>query len=168
MRFSLPSPELSIGFTQTILVRLHDNSIWQSSNEGYTWSQVHPEERFLAFYHHPHSPDRAYLLTSGSAFYATTDFGRSWNKFDTPNPPNTFRAQVLRFQPDADRLIWIGNQDCDKLFANCRAQAHYSRDNGRHWTHIEDYVVNCAWATDTKLHADPTEIICESYQKKEG
>lgn len=29
-------------------------------------------------------------------------------------------------------------------------------------------MVNCAWATDTKLNADPTEILCESYKKKEG
>ena len=54
------------------------------------------------------------------------------------------------------------------MSGNCHAEAQWSRDNGRRWTPIDSYVVNCAWAKDTKLNADPTEILCESYQKKEG
>ena len=55
------------------------------------------------------------------------------------------------------------------LFEDCHAEAWYTRDNGRSWHPIEKYVViDCAWALDTKLNADPTEILCESYQKKEG
>lgn len=154
---------------QTILVRLLDNTIWQSSNEGYSWHQLYPGERLLAFYHHPHSSDRAYIITPTRDYYATTDFGRSWNKFTAPSVPNTFKAQVLRFQPISDNLIWTGNVDCDQgFFENCHAEAHYTRDNGRTWRFVEKYVVNCAWATDTKLNADPTEILCESYAKKEG
>ncbi|KAF8909112.1 vacuolar protein sorting/targeting protein 10 [Mucidula mucida] len=153
----------------TILARLDDNTIWQSSNEGYTWNQLFPEENFLAFYHHPYSDDRAYLITSTKTFYSTTDSGRSWNKFFAPNPPNTFRAQVLRFQPDSDKLIWTGNNNCEGgMTSDCHAEAHWSRDNGRKWTIVDKYVVNCAWARDTRLKADPTEILCESYQKKEG
>ncbi|KAK7456441.1 vacuolar protein sorting/targeting protein PEP1 [Stygiomarasmius scandens] len=154
--------------SQTILVRLRDGTIWQSSNEGYTWNQIEKDENFVAFYHHPYSDDRAYLLTSKNYIYTTTDTGRSWNKVDTPNPPNTFRAQVLRFQPtNSDHLIWVGDKDCDTL-NECRAEAHYSSNNGKKWEFIERYVVNCAWAADTKLQADPTEIICESYSIKRG
>ncbi|KAK0452799.1 vacuolar protein sorting/targeting protein 10, partial [Desarmillaria tabescens] len=152
----------------TILVRLEDNSIWQSSNEGYTWNHLFPEESFLAFYHHPYSSDRAYLITSGTKYYTTTDTGRTWNPLSAPTPPNTFRAQVLRFHPDSDKLIWIGNKNCDNIFDDCHAEAQYTRDNGRNWYFVENYVVNCAWAIDTKLNADPTEILCESYQKKGG
>lgn len=54
------------------------------------------------------------------------------------------------------------------MFEDCHATAWYSRDHGRNWKQIEEYVVNCAWASDTKLNADPTEILCESYQRKEG
>jgi hypothetical protein len=54
------------------------------------------------------------------------------------------------------------------LFEDCHAAAFYTRDNGRNWNSIDEYVVNCAWALDSKLDADPTEIICESYQQKEG
>ncbi|KAE9387475.1 Oligoxyloglucan reducing end-specific cellobiohydrolase [Gymnopus androsaceus JB14] len=153
----------------TILVRLYDKTIWQSRNEGYTWNQLMPKHQFVAFYHHPHSSDRAYLLTNGKTFFSTTNSGRSWNMREAPAPPNTFRAPVLRFQPSADNLIWTGNVDCGMgLFENCHAEAWYTRDNGRKWDSIEKYVVNCAWALDTKLNADPTKILCESYQTKEG
>jgi hypothetical protein len=36
--------------SRTILVRLLDLSILQSSNEGYTWDHLFPEETFLAFH----------------------------------------------------------------------------------------------------------------------
>ncbi len=122
----------------------------------------------MAFYHHPYSADRAYLITSTTKYFTTTDTGRSWNPLNAPTPPNTFRAQVLRFHPDSDKLIWTGNRNCENIFDDCHAEAQYTRNNGRNWDLVEKYVVNCAWATDTKLNADPTEIICESYQKKGG
>lgn len=149
---------------------MEDQSIWQSSNEGYTWDQKFPEEHFLAFYHHKYTSDRAYLITKSEKFFTTTDSGRTWNPLKAPTPPNTFRAQVIRFHPDeSDRIIWTGNRDCDgPLARNCHAEAQYSRDNGRNWVFVENYVVNCAWAKDTKLDADPTEILCESYRDKTG
>uniref|UniRef100_A0A0W0FD49 VPS10 domain-containing protein n=1 Tax=Moniliophthora roreri TaxID=221103 RepID=A0A0W0FD49_MONRR len=154
--------------SKTLLVRLHNLAIYQSSNEGYTWQQIHPEERFLAFYHHPYSNERAYLITAENRMYVTTDTGRSWNKMETPTPPNRFRVPVLRFQPESDRIIWTGSVNCEGSQQGCHAEAHWSRNNGRAWTLIDKYVVNCAWAADTKLQADPTEIVCESWQQKEG
>lgn len=148
---------------------MDDGGIWQSSNEGYTWDHKFDDEQFVAFYHHKHSSGRAYLLTSSTKFYTTTDSGRTWNPLYAPTPPNTFRAQILRFHTDSDRLIWIGNKDCEGAFpSNCHAEAQYSRDNGRTWTFVENYVQNCAWATDARINADPTEILCESYQHKSG
>ena len=44
----------------------------------------------------------------------------------------------------------------------------YSRDNGRRWTTIDEYVQNCAWARDARLAADPNEILCESFRDKKG
>ncbi|KAJ6485837.1 Oligoxyloglucan reducing end-specific cellobiohydrolase [Mycena sanguinolenta] len=155
----------------TILVRLKDNTIWQSSNEGFTWDQKFPGENFLAFYHHKYSSDRAYLITSTEKFFITTDSGRTWLDLTAPTPPNTFRAQVLRFHPDeSDRLIWTGNKDCEggPLARDCHAEAQYTSNNGRDWKFVAKYVVNCAWAKDTKLDADPTEILCESYKDKSG
>ena len=140
-----------------------------SSNEGYAWTQLRFEDnnfRFLAFYHHKYSPDRAYLITDSEKFFYTTDTGRNWLVAKAPTPPNTFGAVVLHFHPNSDMLIWTGNKDCGG--DNCRAEAQFTRDNGRTWTFVEDYVKNCAFAKDKHLDADPTEIVCESYKVKQG
>ncbi|KZV63312.1 Oligoxyloglucan reducing end-specific cellobiohydrolase, partial [Peniophora sp. CONT] len=153
----------------TILVRLDNGDIYQSQNEGYTWNQIEPGNRFLAFYHHSFTPDRAYLITAGKDFYYTTNTGGTWFPLQAPTPPNTFGAQVLRFHPEkSDHLIWVGNEGCGGMQEDCRAVAHYSHNNGRDWTKVEDYVRNCAWARDSAFRVDPSEIICESYRDKKG
>jgi len=123
---------------------------------------------FLVFYHHRFSNDRAFLITDSDTFYYTTDTGRNWHSATAPTPPNSFRAQVLHFHPNSDFLIWTGNRDCGSNSQNCRAEAQFSRDNGRRWTFVESYVRNCAFAKDTSIDADPNEIICESYREKSG
>ncbi|KAF9450688.1 vacuolar protein sorting/targeting protein 10 [Macrolepiota fuliginosa MF-IS2] len=153
----------------TILVRLHDATMWQSSSEGYMWNQLFPDKRILAFYHHKFASDRAYLITDTDEYFYTTNFGQAWHPARAPSPPNTFGAQVLRFHPtDSDRLIWVGNRDCSSDGSDCRAEAKFSRDHGRRWDNIDHYVKNCAWAKDSHLDADPTEIICESWKDKKG
>ncbi|KAH7923692.1 Oligoxyloglucan reducing end-specific cellobiohydrolase [Leucogyrophana mollusca] len=154
--------------SSTILVRLADNTIWQSSNEGYSWEQQYAGERFLAFYMHTHSNERAYLITDSAKFYYTTDTGRHWYEQQAPTPPNSFHAQVLHFQPRTDYLIWTGNAGCDGAGEKCRAEAQYTWDNGRHWKIVEDYVVNCDWARDDELKIDSSQILCESYLTKQG
>jgi hypothetical protein len=154
----------------TILVQLQDASIWQSSNEGYTWNRLFPDETFLAFYHHTFTPDRSFLITTSNKFYYTTDTGRSWNHLDAPKPPNTFGALVLHFHPsNSDSIIWTGDEGCSNIGgADCHAEAWFSRDNGRRWTFVEKYVRNCAWARDKGLLVDPSQILCESYRDKTG
>ena len=159
---------LSLKWIQTILVRLADYSLWQSSNEGYSWIQHFPEEPFLAFYHHKYTPDRAYAITAGKKILYTTNTGRSWHYTETPTIPNTFGQAVLHFHPESDYLIWTGEDGCSGRGENCHAEAHYSRDNGRSWTLLDTYIRNCAWARDATLFTDPTEIICESYRDKTG
>ncbi|KAF6760894.1 vacuolar protein sorting/targeting protein 10 [Ephemerocybe angulata] len=153
----------------TILVRLADQTMWQSSSEGYVWKQIHPELRFLAFYHHKYSNERAFLITDTETVVYTTDTGRTWNKFKAPSPPNTFGGQALRFNPvDTDYILWVGNKGCTGNQQGCHAEAQLSRDNGRRWTFVEKYVRNCAFARDKDINTDPTEILCESYKTKKG
>ncbi|KAI0923357.1 vacuolar protein sorting/targeting protein PEP1 [Taiwanofungus camphoratus] len=170
--FEFPAPILQFAYfkdSTTILVRLGDNSIWQSSNEGYTWQQIHPEEHFVAFYHHSYSNDRAYLITNSKRYWYTTDTGKNWVALDGPLPPNNFGLQILHFHPmKSDYLIWTGSDGCAGFGETCHAEAFYTRDNGRNWKPIEKYVRNCAWARDAELLVDPNQIICESYKNKEG
>lgn len=143
--------------------------MWQSGNEGYTWEAIQPGERFIAFYMHQFTKDRAYLLTSGKTYFYTTDTGRTWHPLDGPTVPNTFGMQVLHFHPlHSDNLIWTGSVDCAGFAQDCHAEAHYTRDNGRKWTLIDKYVRNCQWARDAELKVDPNQIICESYKNKAG
>ncbi|KAG2093136.1 uncharacterized protein F5147DRAFT_755284 [Suillus discolor] len=151
--------------SKIILVRLADLSVWQSNNEGHTWVQKFPEEHFLAFYIHPYSPDRAYLITDTNKFYYTTDTGRFWHAMNAPSPPNSFGAKVLHFQRRSEYIIWIGNVDCQPGYENCRAQAQYTWNNGRTWQLVENYVVDCDWACDEEPRI---KILCKSYENKRG
>ncbi|TDL26564.1 signal sequence binding protein [Rickenella mellea] len=152
----------------TILVRLQDGSVWQSSNEGYTWVQLFPDEEFATFYLHTDTADRAYLITKSKKFYYTTDFGKNWYPLDTPSVANNFGIPVLRFHPTSDYLIWTGMEGCSGSGGDCYAVADYSTDNGRNWHRIDTYVKNCAWARGTQLKVDSSEIVCESYKDKRG
>lgn len=153
---------------QTVLIRLEDHSIWQSSNEGYTWTQLFPDQHFLGFYHHKYSDDRAYLVTNTDRYYYTVDGGQSWHERRAPTPPNSFSAPVLRFHPNTDLVIWTGNRDCSGRGEKCHAEAQYSRNNGASWNLVDGYVRNCAWAKDAELDTDPHYILCESYKNKRG
>jgi len=155
-----------------MLVQLWDSTIWQTSNEGYTWQQLNPDERLLTFYMHAYSDDRAYIFTSGTRFYYTTDGGRSWNKGDGPLPPNRQGSPLLAFHPThSDYIIWLGDAECpddEENQENCHVEAHLSFDNGRKWAFVEKYVKQCAFVRDSYFKVDESEIICESYRDKAG
>jgi Sortilin, neurotensin receptor 3, len=76
---------------------------------------------------------------------------------------------VLQFHPDhSDWLIWTGDVGCGDGGADCRAEAHFSRDNGRNWYFVEKYVRNCAWVRDKDLLVEQSQIMCESFRDKTG
>ncbi|CDZ97982.1 Sortilin and related receptors [Phaffia rhodozyma] len=159
-----------LGDSQTVLVQLQDDSIWQSSNEGFTWKQLYPDESFLALTVHTYSKDRAYLVTDDRKVYFTTDTGRNWYTFSPPSDPNGLGVPIFDFHPTkSDWVIWTGQVDCSSVTSNtCRTVSHYSTDNGRKWRQIETYVKSCVWARGSRLKIDEKMIMCESYQKKEG
>lgn len=142
--------------------------MWQSSNEGYTWSRLYSDERFLAFYLHTYSHDRGYLITASRKVYYTTDTGQNWYPLEAPSPPNSFGAGILHFHPASEYLIWTGDVGCDGNGQNCHAEASYSTNNGKSWSRMESYVRNCAWARDSELKIDSTQVLCESYREKKG
>lgn len=154
--------------SETILARLNDHSIWQSSNEGYIWTQLESDKKFVRFYHHKYSNDRAYLITEHDEYFYTTDTGKNWWSAKAPAPPSPFAGDILSFHPTSDYLIWMGVKDCGGNQQNCHSEAFYSLDHGRTWNLIEKYVRNCAFAKEAKLNADPKEIVCESYTEKQG
>ncbi|ORY35539.1 hypothetical protein BCR39DRAFT_567933 [Naematelia encephala] len=157
-------------YSQTILLELADGTIWQSSNEAFSWKQLAAGNSFLGVTMHSYAPERAYLITNQRKVFYTTDTGRSWNTFTTPMEPNNLGIPILDFHPTkSDWLIYTGSTDCTATLSNnCHAVAYYSTDHGRRWKQIEQYVRTCAWARDSRLKIDEREIICESYRNKKG
>ncbi|KAF7331372.1 Sortilin [Mycena kentingensis (nom. inval.)] len=163
---------------RTFVVRRADETVWLfGQNIGRRpaesrWKQLSPNDRFVSFLRHPYSSSRLYILTSTQRFWATTDSGYTFNPYEAPSPPNSFGVQPIHFHPDTDKLIWIGDRGCqdsdDGDEARCHTEASYTRDNGRHWTFMEDYVRNCRWGV--VMHADSPrdEVWCESYLDKAG
>ncbi|EJU03910.1 Oligoxyloglucan reducing end-specific cellobiohydrolase [Dacryopinax primogenitus] len=172
--FQFPAPILQHFYfknSPTILVQLEDHTVWQSPNEGYSWTQLHPDLRFLAIYMHAYSDDRAYIITDSRKVLYTTSTGRDWYELETPTDVNTFRVALLQFHPTRrDWIIWTGQQDCNVPGGgtSCRTTAHYSQDNGRRWYEIENYVKQCTWGRDKNLKIDERLIVCESFAIKSG
>lgn len=119
---------------------------------------------------HAYSKDRAYLITESRTVHYTTDKGSSWNTFTAPNDPNSLGIPLLDFHPlRPDWLIWTGQQSCSETDStNCRAIAFYTKDNGRNWYKVDEYVRICSWGRDKKLRIDEKIIFCESYRDKKG
>ncbi|KAG8905227.1 vacuolar protein sorting/targeting protein PEP1 [Tulasnella sp. 403] len=175
--FQFPGSMLQFQYfrdSHTVLVHVAGGQIWQSSNEGYTWSQLHKDQYFVAIYMNPYWSERAWLLTPTRKCYMTTDAGQTWIPLEGPTEPNTFGVPIISFHPkQTDWLIWTGSVGCTGApgggtGSDCRTEAYYSRDHGRRWSKFESYVRNCAWARDKDIKIDEREILCESYRIKKG
>lgn len=149
---------------------MSDNTVWQSSNEGFTWSQVGKGEEFLSINIHPYFRDHGYLVGKGRKVWWTADAGENWKTFNAPVDPNALGLALLTFHPTrADWLIWTGSEDCTSTAAaDCRAIAYYSTDSGSSWHEIDSYVRTCSWGRDKGFKIDERTIFCESYQNKKG
>ncbi|GAA6014077.1 hypothetical protein JCM10207_000230 [Rhodosporidiobolus poonsookiae] len=158
------------GDSHTILAFTSKNRVWQSSNEGFSWHEVVQDGHFVAMTMHAYSRDRAYLITEGRTVHYTTDKGASWNTFQAPTDPNGLGIPLVDFHPlRPDWLIWTGQINCgDGDSATCRAVAHFTKDNGRNWSKLDEYVRVCSWARDKRLKLDEKLIYCESYRDKKG
>lgn len=146
------------------------NRVWQSSNEGFSWTEAIPNTHIVAMTMHGYNRERAYLITQGRTVHFSTDKGSTWHKFEAPADPNGLGIPVLDYHPiNHDWLIWTGQIDCSEIDSqSCRAVAYMTKDNGRSWSKLEEYVRVCSWGRDKKLKIDEKVIFCESYRDKKG
>ncbi|EFP90660.1 vacuolar protein sorting/targeting protein PEP1 [Puccinia graminis f. sp. tritici] len=156
--------------SHTVLVFTSENQVWQSKNQGYSWDEPVKNVKFISLQIHPYSRDRAYLIAPDRTIYYTTDKGSSWNNLRTPLEANLLGIPLLDFHPTRpDWLIWTGSEGCiESQGEHCKAVAYYSKDNGRYWNKIDDYVRVCSWGRDKKFKADERLIFCQAYQHKRG
>ncbi|POW02780.1 hypothetical protein PSTT_11522, partial [Puccinia striiformis] len=156
--------------SHTVLVFTSENQVWQSKNQGYSWDEPVKNVKFILMQIHPYSRDRAYLIAPDQTIYYSTDKGSSWNHLRTPLEANLLGIPLIDFHPTRpDWLIWTGSEGCvEAKGEHCKAVAYYSKDNGRYWNKIDDYVRICSWARDKKFKADERLIFCQAYQHKRG
>ncbi|KAI9613309.1 hypothetical protein H4Q26_009909 [Puccinia striiformis f. sp. tritici PST-130] len=156
--------------SHTVLVFTSENQVWQSKNQGYSWDEPVKNVKFISMQIHPYSRDRAYLIAPDRTIYYSTDKGSSWNHLRTPLEANLLGIPLIDFHPTRpDWLIWTGSEGCmEAKGEHCKAVAYYSKDNGRYWNKIDDYVRICSWARDKKFKADERLIFCQAYQHKRG
>lgn len=172
-RFDFPSRIIEhqyFGNGKTLLAYTADNSVWITTNEGFTWKRILENEKFVAMAMHKYAKNRAYLFTNSRTVWVTIDNGVTWSKFNAPMDPNSLSIPLLDFHPEqADWLIWTGSVDCaSATSSNCHTKAFYTRDHGRSWKDIDTYVRVCTWGRDRKFKIDDRTIFCESYAKKSG
>ena len=108
----------------------------QSSDEGYSWVQNHPQEPIFAFYHRKYLPVRSYAITSGKRFSIRRILGDRGIplRFQLHQTPSA----KLRSHPESDDFL-------DRRFRhgeNYHAEVHYSKDNDRTWTQLDTNISN--------------------------
>lgn len=172
-RFQFPGLVLEhnyFGESHSLLVFTSENQVWQSKNQGFSWDEPVKGIKFISLQTHPYSRDRAYLIGPDETIYYTTDKGASWNNFRTPLPPNLLGIPLLDFHPTRpDWLIWTGSEGCiDSSSNECKAVAYYTKDNGRYWNKIDDYIRLCSWGRDQRFKIDERIILCQAYAHKRG
>ena len=158
------------GESHTILAFTNLNRVWQSHNEGFSWSEAVPNTHILAMTMHAYNRERSYLITETRTVHFSIDKGSTWHTFEAPADPNGLGIPVLDFHPiNPDWLIWTGQIDCGETDSQtCRAVAYFTKDNGRSWSKLDEYVRVCSWGRDKKLRIDEKIIFCESYRDKKG
>jgi hypothetical protein len=99
---------------------------------------------------HAYNRERSYLITETRTVHFSIDKGSTWHKFEAPADPNGLGIPVLDFHPiNPDWLIWTGQIDCGETDSQtCRAVAYFTKDNGRSWSKIDEYVRVCSWGRD--------------------
>jgi len=94
-----------------------DRNVYRSEDAGVTWDMVDgvPKGKLLELTMHPFDSDRAYIITTETTHYRTSDKGKSWHEFSTDAPATIFREALTYHAGDPDRIIFNG-MDCTGIF----------------------------------------------------
>jgi hypothetical protein len=121
----------NLKFDWTILVRLE---MWMSSTEDYAQTQLNFKEtsRFVAFFHHKYSGDRAYLITGSETFF----YRKNLECCHSANP-----SEHIRNPGSISTLIQI----CSTGSKDCGGGENRGITVAMIGAFVESYVRNCAF-----------------------
>lgn len=142
-------------------------SIWQSNDEGASWSRLMPHEMQLKLSIDKLSSDATCLTTDSSRIYCTRDAAKSWELRQSPSAFSDW-SSVSVHPLNSNWLIWNGRVGCGRYDVHCdrHIDAYCSRDNGLSWTLLDEYVEDCRWACDGATCSYLTAIVCETFKNK--
>ncbi|KAJ3357252.1 vacuolar protein sorting/targeting protein PEP1 [Entophlyctis luteolus] len=162
-------------FNQTSTIVMHDESgrIYVSDNGGQAWAKPELKDPFSSILLDQYRPEkRAFFLRANSANVTwTEDVAKSFYEMTVPTKPNRFGISPLVFHySESSYLIWIGEQGCEnKVSPNCRAVAYLTKNSGKSWKEIVNYVHRCAFPKEA-LFTKPSKdtILCQVFNVKSG
>lgn len=148
-----------------------ESGVYISRNEGKDWDRVEIEGSIISLERHPYDRSTAVITTAGHKQYITQDKGDNWDPLDLPVVPAlSFRNfDFWSFHPsEPSWFIFMGEKECGYESNNrCHAEAYITRDAGKHWAGLADWVKSCSWAQDNKFRRVNFQgIYCEQYADK--
>ncbi|KAG0226451.1 vacuolar protein sorting/targeting protein PEP1 [Actinomortierella wolfii] len=158
-------------FHDSPVVLYHDrgHNLWRSEDEGRLWEQIKdiPEERITRLVMHAFEPNTAFALTAENTHYKTTDRGRTWTKFESPEKVIA-EPYVLGFHAKRPNWILMTVRVCD--LGRCHDDAYYTLDGfSTPAKRLMGHVHLCEWARSSEAFDDAPEqlVHCLAYKVRE-
>jgi len=152
-----------------------EDEVFLSDNDGKDWNDITSEidGAITGLQRHPYSKERAVIGTSGLMQYLTQDRGVSWDALELPSQSAATNLQLnpWYFHPtQPEWMIFIGEAGCSyEHDASCHSIAYYSKDSGKNWRQLAEWVRSCSWARDPKFtQVNEEGIYCEQYADRSG
>lgn len=153
---------------ETIIARPYKTStreagaVFVTHDHGKNWTEAKlpGKEGVYAIVTHPYVKDMAFFLTRKNKVYYTINRGRSFDYFETKDPPDVSSDRMpLSFHPDRrDWFIWHGK----KCIGNdCHLEAFLSTDRGDSWETVRRYVERCGFTGSSAYKfRNQSQIVC--------
>ncbi|KAI1327553.1 vacuolar protein sorting [Xylariaceae sp. FL0255] len=138
--------------------------IYITHDHGKNWETPSElgKKSIYAIVPHPFVKDMVFFLTTGKTVYYTTDRGKNFDFFETPDPLDILALEMpLAFHPNKPEwLIWHG-QKCSG--AKCYMEASVSTDRGYNWHMLKRYVDRCEFTGSKAYKFRPeSQIVCSA------
>ncbi|KAF9411469.1 vacuolar protein sorting/targeting protein PEP1, partial [Entomortierella beljakovae] len=144
--------------------------VYISANDGKNWNQVEVNGVVTGLHQNTYSDNVAIIGTSGDRHYLTQDRGVNWDEIKLPLPSaaRTFanRLSPWSFHPfEPEWIIHLAEAECDlDNSRHCHVEAFYTKDAGKTWVPLAQWVKSCKWAQEKGFKiVDYEGIYCEQF-----
>ncbi|GAC97923.1 hypothetical protein PHSY_005511 [Pseudozyma hubeiensis SY62] len=148
-------------FDDSTVALYHDATagiVYRSEDEGKTWSPVSGSSSGKAamLVPHPYDKKQAFILSRDTMHWRSTDRGKTWQEFLTPESPATRAGPPMEFHADEKHWDWIifTGKKCSMWTPwggrICHDEAYYTTDAfATNPPKLLEFVMHCNWAKAT-------------------